>query len=78
VCVCVCVCATGCRTNEKNSVLRVECGCERSVVMAVMICATAKQSAVGAVCRTNGDKMGATRVLVREPAGTKMFACVRR
>jgi hypothetical protein len=46
--------------------------------MTVMICATGKQSAVGAMCRTNGDKMGATRVLVGKPAGRKIYVCMRR
>jgi hypothetical protein len=36
--------------------------------MAVVICSTVKQSAVGTVCRTNGNRMGAARVLVGKPA----------
>ena len=39
-------------------------------------CANAQQSAVGTVCRTNGDKMGSTRVLVGEPAGRKEDLCL--
>ena len=35
-----------------------------------------KQSAVGALCRTNGDKMGTTRGLVGKPAGRKEGVCV--
>ena len=53
-------------------------GCERSVVMTVVICATAKQSAVGAVCRTNVNKMGAARSLGGNcrKEGRKICACV--